>query len=62
MLSYFKKLSIIKFTNKNTSSEDFDYIHKIFIGGIGDNIDSMVQTSDYYANKETDTRNGMLCV
>ena len=38
MLGSFKKLTIIKFTNKITSNEDFDDIHNFVLGGIIKNI------------------------
>ena len=36
MLGYFNNWNIIEFNNKGTSSEDFDYVNKIFLDGISD--------------------------
>ena len=45
----------IKFTNKYTSSEDFDAMHKVVIDGISDNITSLVQLGKYGSIIAADT-------
>ena len=47
ILGAFKKCNINQFTNKNTSSADFDDIHKVFLDIISKNTESLVQTGNY---------------
>ena len=49
-----KNLNIIKFNNKVTSSEEFDYIHKIFLDGTSDIIDYLLQTGKYVTINKND--------
>ena len=48
-LGSFNNCTTINFTNKTTWSEDFDEVHKVVIGGISDNIASLVQLGKYGA-------------
>ena len=52
MVTY-NNCNTINFTNKNTSSEDFDHINNILLDDISDNMVFLVQTVDCSA---TDTR------
>ena len=58
MLGYLNNWNINKFTNKGTSSEDFNYIHKILLHGISDIMSSLVNTCNYGAINTTDTKKG----
>ena len=49
VLGSFKNWNIIIFTNKIGFSEDFSYIHNIVLGGISDNMASLLQTEKYGA-------------
>ena len=43
MLVSFNNWSIVQFTNKTTSSEDFDAVYKVVLDGISDNMAYIVQ-------------------
>ena len=43
VLGSFNNFNIIRFTNKTTSSEYFDVVHKVVLGGISDNILYLIQ-------------------
>ena len=43
VLVYFNNWNIIQFTNKTTSSEDFDAVHKLVLDHISENMASLVQ-------------------
>ena len=45
VLGSFNNCNINQFTNKTTSSEDFDEVHKVLIGGISDNMAFIVYSS-----------------
>ena len=47
VLVFFNNWNIIQFTNKTTSSEDFDSLHKVVLDYISDNMDSLVQLGKY---------------
>ena len=47
MLGSFNNWDIIQFTNKTTSSEYFDAVHKVLFYGISDNMASLLQLSKY---------------
>ena len=47
VLGFFNNQNIIQFTNKTTSSEDFDELHKVVLDGISDNMASIVQLGKY---------------
>ena len=49
MLFTFNNCNIIQLTNKNTSNEDFDNIHKVFLDDISDNMTSLTNTGKYGA-------------
>ena len=49
LLGSLNKWNIIHFTNKKTSSEDFDEMHQLVLHGISDNIASQVYTGKYGA-------------
>ena len=42
MLGYFNTWNIIQFTNKTTSSEDFDSLNKVVLDGISENMASLL--------------------
>ena len=44
----------MKFTNKRTSSEDFDDVHKVVLYGISDNMASLVQLGKYGGTNAAD--------
>ena len=46
VLGSFDNWNIIQFTNKTTSIEDFDAVHKVVIDGISENMASLVQLCD----------------
>ena len=52
MLGYFSNWNIIPFTNKTTSIEDFDAVHKVVRDGTGENMASLVQLGKYGATNE----------
>ena len=47
MLGTLNNWNTIKFTNKNTSKEDFDDIHNFVLDGISDNTELLVHTVKY---------------
>ena len=47
MLGSFNNCNIIQFTNKTTSSEVFDAVHKGVLDGTGDNMASLVKLGKY---------------
>ena len=55
MLVSLNNSSIIQFTNKTTSSEYLYSVHKVVIGGISDNMVSLVQVYKYGAISAEDT-------
>ena len=55
MLCYFNNWNIIKFTNKTTSSEDFDAVNKVVLDEISDNMESLAQLGQYGATNAADT-------
>ena len=62
MLSSFNNKNIITFYDKNTTSEDFEKIHKVVFHGISDNLASLFQYVKYTAMNATDnTEFGKLC-
>ena len=54
MLGSLNNWNTIKFTNKYTSSEDFDAMHKVVIDGISENMVSLVQLGKYGATNAAD--------
>ena len=54
MLGSLNNWNIVQFTNKITSGEDFDEIHKVLLDIIGDNTASLVQLSKYGARNASD--------
>ena len=52
---YFKNCNIIELSQKSTSSDTFDEIHQVFLDGISDDMDSLVESGKYGAIKITDT-------
>ena len=54
MLGSLNKWSIIKFTNKTTSSESFNEVHKLVLYGISENIPSLLQLRKYGATNIED--------
>ena len=42
VLGYFNNWNIIKFSNKSTSSEEFDAVHTVVLDDISDNMASIV--------------------
>ena len=55
MLGSFNNWNIIKFSNKSTSSEYFDAVHKAVLDGISENMDYLVQLGKYGATNAADT-------
>ena len=53
LLGSFKNWNIIKLSQKSTSSDTFDEIHQIFLGGISDNMASLVESGKYGAINTT---------
>ena len=49
MLGYLNNWNPIHFTNKTTSSEDFNDVHQALLDGIIENMDSFVHTGKYGA-------------
>ena len=49
VLGSFNKLNMNQFTNKTTTKEDFDAVHKVVLYGISDNIFALVQKGKYGA-------------
>ena len=49
VLVSFNNWNIIQFTNKATSNEDFDAVHKVVLDGISDHMASLVQLGKYGA-------------
>ena len=47
VLGSFNNWNIMKFTNKRTSSEDFDDVHKVVLYGTSANMDYLVRTGKY---------------
>ena len=47
LLGCFNNWNIIKFTNKNATSENFEAIHKDFLDDISDDMSSLVQPGKY---------------
>ena len=56
LLGSFNNWNIINFTNKGTSSENFDDINKIVLDGMSDNMYYLVQTGKYDEMNTTDTK------
>ena len=54
MLGYLNNWKIFQFTNKTTTSEDFNAVHKVFIDGISDNMASILQLGKYGAMNASD--------
>ena len=54
MLGSLNNWNIIQLTNKTTSSEDFDGVHKVVLDGIRDNMTSIVQLGKYGAINAAD--------
>ena len=54
MLGSFDNWNIVQFTNKTTSSEEFDELHKVVIDGISETMASLVQLGNSSAINETD--------
>ena len=46
--------NIVNFTNRTTSSDDFDAVHKVVIDDISDNLVSLVQLGKYGAINASD--------
>ena len=53
-LGSFNNWNIIEFSQKSTSSYTFDEIYHVVIGGISDNIASLVKSGKYGAINTTD--------
>ena len=53
MLHCFNNWNIIKISNKTTTSEDFETIHQVILGGISENMFSLVQPGKYGATSTT---------
>ena len=51
----FNNWNIIKFSHKETSSEDIDEIYQVVLYGIRDNMSVLIQTSQYVAINTTYT-------
>ena len=49
VLGYFNNWNIIQFTNKTTTNEDFDAVHKVLLDSISDNMSALVQNVKYGA-------------
>ena len=49
VLGSFNNWNIIQFTNKTTTLEEFDAVHKVLLDGIGDNMSELVQNGKYGA-------------
>ena len=47
MLGSFNNWNIIQFTNKTTTLEEFDAVHKVLLDGIGDNMSALFQNGKY---------------
>ena len=45
----FNNWKIVQFTNKTTTNEDFNALHKVVVYGISDNMSSLVQNRKYDA-------------
>ena len=54
VLGSFDNWNIVQFTNKTTSSEEFDELHKVVIDGISETMASLVQLGNSSAINETD--------
>ena len=48
MLGSFNNRNIIQFTNKTTSIQDFDAVHKLMIDCISENMSALVQLGKYF--------------
>ena len=55
MLGSLNDWNIIQFSNKTTSSEEFDEVHKVAPDVISDNMSSFVHTGKYGAINASDT-------
>ena len=53
ILGVLNNWNIITFSNKNTTSEDFEDIHQVILDGISDNMASLVQSGKHDATKTT---------
>ena len=53
MFVSFNKWKIIQFTNKTTTNEDFDAVHKVLLDGISDNMSAIVHDEKYGAINTT---------
>ena len=47
VLGSFNNCNSVTFSNKTTTYEPFEEIHKVVLGVIGENMDSLVQTGNY---------------
>ena len=47
VLGSFNNRNIVQFTNKTTSSEELYAVHKVVLGGISDNMASLVKLVEY---------------
>ena len=47
VLVSFNNWDIVKFTNKSTTNEDFDEVHKVVLDSISDNMYALVQNGKY---------------
>ena len=54
MLGFFNDWKIIQFTNKTTTNEDFDAVHKVVLDGISDNMSALFQNGRYDTINNTD--------
>ena len=54
-LGSFNSWNIMTLSHKDTTSEDFEEIHQVFIDGISENMASLVQSGKYGTMNTTDT-------
>ena len=63
VLGYFNNWDIIQLSQKSTPSDAFDEIHQVVIGGISDNMASLVEPGKYgVINTTGTTKNGFYVV
>ena len=55
VLGAFNNWNIMEFSSKSTSSDTFDEIHQVVLGGISDNMASLVESGKYGAINTTKT-------
>ena len=55
VLGYFNNWNIILLSHKSTPYDSFDEIHQVFLGGISENMASLVESVKYGFFNTTDT-------